>query len=446
MSDTPFLYSKDGVEQNDSLEARDALDTRSAVKWVSLFGYLYIAYWVADTFSLFAGRDTISTWGYFSLRGIMGVALILLARDMKRDSSHSYRCLYAIQVILLVRLLLMLMTDGLFPSFHLSQLIDPDYKVNSSAGCAVVFALLFLVNRKKYQISKLRKAQSRKGAANDLNQNLKEHSPSVTDASTQRPNTGLTVPQTSCSSPAQPVNVKRIIAVCCAAVVFALIVGVLLSNNDKKVSVDLMEQAFDTKVPDNWDVVVVPDVCTFQIPDNMEVQNSTIREFNEVVVARSFLSVKANPNRVVAQQSGLNDLDKEARSDYCRVIVETEHGEKDDYPRLTEPLLFTPDDLRDLSERTRLEFIEAFSKASHVAQARLLTWNHTKIVRVNGVDSLHTSYVRQLGDRPPVVTSIYTFYNYDRMHRVTMAYQQIHSDKWEDVFGMILCSIKFAPR
>ena len=73
---------------------------------------------------------------------------------------------------------------------------------------------------------------------------------------------------------------------------------------------------------------------------------------------------------------------------------------------------------------------------------RLITWNGSSVTTVNGYKALKTSYVRQFRNNPFVYVESYIFFNYDRLHTLTLSYRQKDDIIWKPIYAKVLSSFE----
>jgi len=196
----------------------------------------------------------------------------------------------------------------------------------------------------------------------------------------------------------------------------------------------------------SWETVSIPGICTYQIPPTVEIQKGTYKRVNDQF-RKTVLEIDTTPDRVVAQPKGINDFDPVALKRYCRIIVETKRGSKADYCRLDEPLAVSALELRELDKEFKGQIQQAAAlSTSKGMKMTILSWQPTKIVRVNGVDALLTTYTRSMNDAPSALVRMYKIQNNDCLHTITISYREAESDHWAEDFGKVIGTFKFSKR
>lgn len=197
---------------------------------------------------------------------------------------------------------------------------------------------------------------------------------------------------------------------------------------------------------ETWQTVSIPEICTFQIPPTMEIQKGNYKQGNEKF-QKEILEISITPDRVVVQQKGLNSFDPQALKRYSRVIVETARGQHGDYETLYTPLIAPEGELIDIDAVLKQQIQQsATQSAAKGMKLEILSWQPTKIVRVNGIDALKTSYSRSMNNGPPTVVNIYMIQNNDYMHRITISYRLAEKSLWATDLMKVINTFKFKKR
>ena len=183
---------------------------------------------------------------------------------------------------------------------------------------------------------------------------------------------------------------------------------------------------------DNYRIL---EVGSISIPNNMEIQSGNYKKISEIYqkeISKKF-GYEVSDNRVVFQQKGVNDLDKQALATYVRVILETDIGNFGDYEKLSTKLIATPQEISDISKEFKTQIQQSFAGTG----MKLITWYGVSIVTINGRTALKISYLRQLNDKPFVVVNMYRFQNNDRLHTLTLSYRQSDEATWKPLLTKI---------
>lgn len=188
----------------------------------------------------------------------------------------------------------------------------------------------------------------------------------------------------------------------------------------------------------SYNVFVLKDVGYISIPASMELQSGAYKK----VVADGLKTLGrkyhffVSDDRVVFQQEGLNTLSEKGFSLYARVIIETEFGYFDDYPKQTDDFSLTPS----ASTRINSSLRQQVSEGLKGTGLYIVEWKGVSTVKVNNSVALKIAFVRRLNDNPNVYVEQYQFYNNDRMHSVTLSYRQQDSLVWKPLFAKTISS------
>jgi hypothetical protein len=199
-----------------------------------------------------------------------------------------------------------------------------------------------------------------------------------------------------------------------------------------------------------WKVVSIPKICTYQIPSTVEIQKGLYRKIAKRVVdehVKEVLEITKVPERVVAQQKGINSFNPKAFKRYCRIIVETEYGIQGEFQDIDAPLALSQEELTEINAALKQK-IELISKKSQSTtfKMKVLTWNQVKIARISGIDALQLSYTRTVNGASPVLVNTYIIQNNHAMHRITLSYRISEKQLWAKDFDKVIESFKFAKK
>ncbi len=174
----------------------------------------------------------------------------------------------------------------------------------------------------------------------------------------------------------------------------------------------------------DWQIISMPNICTFKIPKTMEIQAGTYKKISDKFHVE-VLELPIDSTRVLAQQKDLNRYKKKAFKTYPRIIVETEYGRKGDYEKITTQLTATKFELRELGGifRQKMEAELRKISAKGKIKIKLISWFPVKLVEINGVSMIHLNYTRTVNDGPEALVNLFIVQNDDRMHRITISYR-----------------------
>ena len=189
------------------------------------------------------------------------------------------------------------------------------------------------------------------------------------------------------------------------------------------------------KTFDGWTTVKMNNEVEFQIPPTMEIQKSSYTTIGKKAEPglHALLTIP-DSNRIVAQQLGLNAVNKGAFKHYVRAIMEIMDS-PEDLPSFGDTLKFTNKELEDMTNDIRQAFYntsEQFKVADSKHRSYLLVGitSPCKVVKVNGVDVLFCSYDTQLADNPFVNNYIYMFFNKKKVYKLSIFIRSTEHNLW----------------
>jgi len=203
-----------------------------------------------------------------------------------------------------------------------------------------------------------------------------------------------------------------------------------LSNNKKIVPLTIPIDTFENA--ESYKSFMIENVGYIYIPNGMELQSGKYKEFAESgqkQMARKFHYFVAD-DRIVFQQEGLNDISEKGFTLYARIIIETSFGTFDDYSKQTDDFSATQEELSELS----IVFQKQMKENLQGTGLKLIKWEGASFVKVNNSVAIKLSYIRQLNENPYVHVDMYYFQNNDRMHTITLSYQQKDSTLFKPKF------------
>lgn len=127
------------------------------------------------------------------------------------------------------------------------------------------------------------------------------------------------------------------------------------------------------------------------IPPEMEVQKGIYKEVSEKFRKMNGL----NDPQIVFQQSGLNDLESDAKASYARVILKTYVDKPGDFERLYN-LSASKNELKESNDMLK----EQLEKAMKKQGMDLVEWYPLEIIKVNDAPALYNSYIRKSVSNP----------------------------------------------
>jgi hypothetical protein len=178
----------------------------------------------------------------------------------------------------------------------------------------------------------------------------------------------------------------------------------------------------------------ITNVGYIDIPSTMELQVGEYKKNQEKFLEKSGFTI--SNNRGVFQQKGLNNHEEAANKLYARVIIETFTGNYGDFKKITKDRVYSSHDILLLDNDFKLQTKQSFINT----QNKIISWYGTSAITVNDVSGIKISYLRQLGDMPPVIVNNYKFENNNLLHSITMSYRAEEKKIWESVYLKIIDS------
>lgn len=189
-----------------------------------------------------------------------------------------------------------------------------------------------------------------------------------------------------------------------------------------------------------FDNYALSGIGSISIPNTMELQSGQYKEIHDKLEekAAEILKFEISGNKIVFQQKGLNELEKNSFTTYARIMLDTEIGNTGDYQKATTKIAPTSAELQELNAEFKQQAINGFKGTA----LKLLDWYGCSFVIINGKQYLKMSYKRQLADNPEVHVDLYRIQNNDRMHTLTIAYRVSDSEIVKPIFSKVINSFK----
>lgn len=189
----------------------------------------------------------------------------------------------------------------------------------------------------------------------------------------------------------------------------------------------------------SYENYLIKDVGHISIPKSLELQGGKFREFAKEAQKKANEKFKYEilDQRIVFQNIGVNNFDKESLNEYARVIIETKIKNYGDYEKLTTKIKASKSELAELNNQMKKSAEENLKRMG----SKIVKWYNMQIVLVNGRTALKSSYIRQLNkDQPYVYVTMYQFHNNDRIHFLTLSCREKDGAKWKIPFQTVLNS------
>jgi hypothetical protein len=189
------------------------------------------------------------------------------------------------------------------------------------------------------------------------------------------------------------------------------------------------------ELKEGWERVHIEELGSVDIPPKMEVQSGVLKECVDVMNK----IYKIEQQDIIIQQRGVNDLREEGRKTYARVMLSTKHAPIGEY---YERINFNINDYSNIDiEQLNKFYYDIYLESMNQLGNDLIKWYPLKFEIVNGMSCIHISFIRE-SPKQKVLVNTYYFYNYDRMHELTMSYKLSDSEYWKSDFAKILSSYR----
>jgi len=188
-----------------------------------------------------------------------------------------------------------------------------------------------------------------------------------------------------------------------------------------------------------WEKIYIKNVGYIDIPPTMEVQSGKYR----VIIDETKKIYGYDASQLTIQQKGLNEFKQEGFQKYVRIIIETTFGSPGDYDKLdNDGSSYSASDVAEMNTTFKQATIQGFAGTG----LKLVEWFPTELKKLNGYNSMHLKYKRQLNDKPIVMANKYIFMNYDRYHTVTLEYRVSEESYWKSDLEKALNSFRITNK
>lgn len=190
----------------------------------------------------------------------------------------------------------------------------------------------------------------------------------------------------------------------------------------------------------DWKRIEINEVGTIDLSPKLEIQSGQYKEMKLKVKdkAQEIWGIVFEEPKLVIQPKGINDFNETSLSKYCRVIIDTEIGNSNDYQHLNEKIVISATELAELDTEFRKMVQQGFMNTP----LKLINWYPLKITVINGMPCIHISYQRQFKDQPYVMVDMYRFLNFDRIHSLTISYRISEKEYWQSTLDNTLKSFR----
>lgn len=173
----------------------------------------------------------------------------------------------------------------------------------------------------------------------------------------------------------------------------------------------------------------IKEVGSISIPSKMVMADNSYNNDAHNYASSAYPSVTTPKTMTFKQKAPASET-------YAQVIINTFVKKAGAYLKMNSWTV-TPAELQQVNAQYRKA-----NESDYRGADKLLAWNGTTVETVNGCKALKTAYVRQVGNNPPVYVEMYSFYNNDRLHTLTLSYRQKDEKLWKPLYAQILNSFK----
>lgn len=229
-------------------------------------------------------------------------------------------------------------------------------------------------------------------------------------------------------------------------------------TDESEATIKPVKFPIDTFQKENeYEYFKITDMGYIAIPACMELQSGDYKNNARQILKetmqdssyqRMISIVDATTDRIVFQQKGLNQHEKEGFNTFVRIIIKTDIGNRGDYLNQLDDYSMTEDEAKelDLTVRNQIEAdIDTFNLKTTMINGKYniktIKYEETKIVEINGYKAIMVSSIQQLNNNPLVHMDIFAFHNNDRLHKIILFYRQVESDIWKPLFNKTMNSL-----
>lgn len=187
--------------------------------------------------------------------------------------------------------------------------------------------------------------------------------------------------------------------------------------------------------PSNWKNYEIYNAFTLSVPNSVELRKE-FDVYTQEVKDISWHGYKINTRNLVFQQKGLSENNKEAFQTYCRIIINYEKEDSDDFfYKATEYEELRIEDIRYLQG---LAIQECSATGFQVIGQPEVRW-----IRIEDIFAIETSYVRTGTEGNSTQVYKYWLFNGDETTIITLSYRKKDADIWEEDFKNIIRTFKW---
>lgn len=210
-------------------------------------------------------------------------------------------------------------------------------------------------------------------------------------------------------------------------ILFGVIIIIYLSivttrdqDTPNSVNVDYQQQVdylplFHT--PQSWTKYFIANYAfSISVPNTVELRS----EYDVYTRVLKNRGLECNSHAVVFQQKTLSSISPEAFQHYCRIMIQHEIGNPDDFLR--------SDQIGVIDDESKSIFRE--SVIVNLGEFSLLDEPTYRWIDINGTKAIEIKYRRSGTENYTTCCTIYLFYNYEEIVEVIVSYREQEKDLW----------------
>jgi len=196
------------------------------------------------------------------------------------------------------------------------------------------------------------------------------------------------------------------------------------------------------EIEEGWIRLIIPNVGSIDYPDNfLELSSGDYASKMEGYYNTYDLTTPS----FTLQQIGLNQFELSSFETYRRVIFNTKYlSQGDVFIVANEKYTLSKQELAEMQDEMIDQLRHEYEKLKNegVGDNKIVDHGFLKIVEVNGMFPLKSTYKRQLNDNPVVVVNSYMFFNNDKIHYLTFSCRVQEEEDCRDIYEKILFSFR----
>lgn len=186
--------------------------------------------------------------------------------------------------------------------------------------------------------------------------------------------------------------------------------------------------------PADWTKYMMGDDFYISVPPTVELRNSDDL-YTQMVSHVDWCGRKINTSTPVFQQKELAVMNSSSFQTYCRIMLDVERGRPGDYPKSTEYIELTEQDIRDFQEIAEADLAGT--------EFEVVDRPAVRLVKIEGIYGVRVEYIREGSENHFAHVSHYFFFNDDKMARVILSYRLSDACKWKLDFSNVVRTFKW---